>query len=418
MDDTQIGSHTPPNAQPAPDLDDSTQVSKPKLALPPAVLGGPPSDQILEETERSQSTQKFDFDPSQAAGEAPAAAPGYQSAPHPVEQQQGQADEQKRRQAAPIASRSAPKAKGGTPLIPVLAAGALGVATIVVGLAVSVGPLLLSGPPPPPSATPTVYTQPSDTTPPQHPETLYPNGDKLECTTNPVIFRWSPVSDDSGIGGYDIEIDRQVNGEWSFYASAHATDAQTSEVLACDDRENVYRWRVQARDTANNSSGFSPDAEFYLIMAPPTGVPTVALTPPAYARVEVLNQADADKNGGYDFGTQCGDSSIHDLILAATMRDPDGFADVTVEAHYALFDPNHVQIGPETTVKMDTSGDGYFKIIINLPSAAQAVKFPGQSGSIELYLIAMDNLYLPVYYPSADPLDRIKEHIYYGCIIG
>jgi len=442
LDDTQTGEQTPREEQPRLDPDD-TEVAKPPAPraaapggaladrllseterssptgkydidrtktggkAPAAAPGGDLADRMLEETERSSRTEKFEFDPSKVADKAPATAPGYQQSP-------AQAPAARAPVAAPAAM---PQTKGGARLGPILIIGGLGIAAIVIGALIMFGGLFNPPPAPP---------KPADTLGPSAPALVWPvAGEKVECQPE-TILRWQDPGDPSGVREYAVELDRWAGDHWENATIASPRVEELPVRFDCANiQEERYRWRAQAIDNAGNRGEFSPHEEFlvYASGSPvinatelPTA-PPVVLTPPAFGSVEILNINQAYQLGGYDYGNFCGDSTIHQLQLAVTIIDPDGFQDVTVEAHYTLENSDHVPVGQEFTLRMDTQGDGYYETAIDIPRAATSVKYSSGAGEIRLYLVAMDSLGVPVYFPN-DIKEGMAAPIYEGCVPG
>jgi len=110
-----------------------------------------------------------------------------------------------------------------------------------------------------------VEVLPSDTTPPTTPSLLSPSSGYL--TNNPAIsFSWTAASDsDSGVKDYQIQIDN--NNDFSS-PERDVYVASTSYSTSLSD--NVYYWRVRARDNANNLGSFTSPWSFTIDSTPPT----------------------------------------------------------------------------------------------------------------------------------------------------
>jgi hypothetical protein len=98
---------------------------------------------------------------------------------------------------------------------------------------------------------------PVDTTPPPAPVPAVPaNGLSIGCTASQALV-WLPVTDDSGIARYDVEVQRSMdNAKWN--------PAPGSPVIVTDKTTNfpvecgwIYRWRVRAVDGRGNISPWS-----------------------------------------------------------------------------------------------------------------------------------------------------------------
>ena len=103
------------------------------------------------------------------------------------------------------------------------------------------------------SLTITVNTR--DTTPPPVPQPQVPgNGLHADCKSNQTLA-WLPVTDPSGVRGYDVEIQRKESGSWKSYQYYDSLkDKQVSLPVECNFE---YRWRVRATDKEGNISAWS-----------------------------------------------------------------------------------------------------------------------------------------------------------------
>lgn len=112
-----------------------------------------------------------------------------------------------------------------------------------------------------PPAPATTAPPPQDTTPPPVPAPLNPgNTNEANPPTQycPVILRWYPVSDPSGVT-YRVRLEKQeTDGSWSLLATwdTHSTEfAIPNSAQFCD--YLTYRWRVRAVDGAGNAGNWS-----------------------------------------------------------------------------------------------------------------------------------------------------------------
>ncbi len=85
---------------------------------------------------------------------------------------------------------------------------------------------------------------PSDTTPPPVPQPMVPsNGLHIACKASQTLV-WMPVTDPSGISGYDVELLKNVSGSWQSVKSWNNVSGK--QVTASVDCGLEYRWRVRA----------------------------------------------------------------------------------------------------------------------------------------------------------------------------
>ncbi len=100
----------------------------------------------------------------------------------------------------------------------------------------------------------TVYA-PVDTTPPPVPEPQVPaDGLSIGCKASQTLA-WLPVSDPSGIKGYDVKLFKNINGNWQSVQNWNGiTTKQVSVNVICG---LEYRWSVRAVDNAGNISSWS-----------------------------------------------------------------------------------------------------------------------------------------------------------------
>jgi len=110
-----------------------------------------------------------------------------------------------------------------------------------------------------------VEVLPADTTPPSTPSLISPSSGY--STNNPTLsFSWSAASDtDSGVKDYQIQIDN--NNDFSSPA-ADAFVSSTSYSTSLSD--NLYYWRVRARDNANNLGLWTSSWSFTIDSTSPT----------------------------------------------------------------------------------------------------------------------------------------------------
>ena len=97
-----------------------------------------------------------------------------------------------------------------------------------------------------------------DNDPPPAPIQSSPiDGDDLACIQSSINFVWSPVSDESGISEYQLEVARHWDGKtWiQVPGSVFTGITTTSKNVPIDCHE--YRWRVRAVDGAGNPGPWS-----------------------------------------------------------------------------------------------------------------------------------------------------------------
>jgi len=102
-----------------------------------------------------------------------------------------------------------------------------------------------------------------DTKPPPVPSPDEPaNGSSLSCRSNQTLT-WLPVSDDSGIEGYYVKIEKENNsGKWQSAGGFGPIGGnQVSVNVECG---FSYRWIVRAEDRAGNVSNWSAPSEFQI----------------------------------------------------------------------------------------------------------------------------------------------------------
>ncbi len=104
--------------------------------------------------------------------------------------------------------------------------------------------------------------QPSgeDTTPPPAPQPAVPaNGASLECRQSQNLV-WVPVSDASGIAGYDVELEVLIQKKWQ--SAARYESIKGKQLTVSVECGSKYRWRVRAQDGAGNYSDWSAWSSF------------------------------------------------------------------------------------------------------------------------------------------------------------
>jgi len=114
---------------------------------------------------------------------------------------------------------------------------------------------------PTPTFTPT--DPPPDTTGPNAPNPISPTGgDMLGCSGS-VTLNWSAASDPSGISGYTVELQRHSgDNNWSSASGSPFSGISETATDVSVECGWYYRWRVRARDGADNWGSFSSWAEF------------------------------------------------------------------------------------------------------------------------------------------------------------
>ncbi len=142
-------------------------------------------------------------------------------------------------------------------------------ATVTRPAATPTSPTATSSPTATPTATATLAATatftptptPGDTTPPPAPQPMVPaDGLQLSCRARQTLV-WLPVSDPSGIAGYDVLLEYEVTpGVWKTAATwGLAQGKQVTAEVQCGVR---YRWQVRAYDGAGNPSPWSDLAHF------------------------------------------------------------------------------------------------------------------------------------------------------------
>jgi hypothetical protein len=108
-------------------------------------------------------------------------------------------------------------------------------------------------------ATPTFTPTPEeDKTPPTAPALLKPqDGVDLGCVSS-AMLRWQPVSDESGIAEYQVELQRHPGDEnWEHVPGSRFTGINDDELEVSLGCGYYYRWRVRAIDGNNNTGDWS-----------------------------------------------------------------------------------------------------------------------------------------------------------------
>ena len=94
----------------------------------------------------------------------------------------------------------------------------------------------------------------ADTTPPPVPQLMVPsNGLRIACKAQQTLA-WLPVSDPSGLRGYDVELQRNAGAWQAFRSWTNLGDKQVTSDIQCG---YEFRWRVRAVDNLNNTSAWS-----------------------------------------------------------------------------------------------------------------------------------------------------------------
>jgi hypothetical protein len=122
-------------------------------------------------------------------------------------------------------------------------------------------PTFTALPPTPTSPPPTEI--PADTSPPPAPTPVVPADGLIVSCRATQNLAWMPVSDPSGIAGYDLRLEREFTiGNWQVVAEYNAlADKQVTVDVLCGFH---YRWRVRAKDGAGNLSAWSAYSSFAL----------------------------------------------------------------------------------------------------------------------------------------------------------
>jgi hypothetical protein len=108
-------------------------------------------------------------------------------------------------------------------------------------------------PPPPPS---------KDTKPPPVPSLAKPgDGQELSCRSSQTLV-WILVSDESGISGYYVKLERRPSPKDSWQSAGGWGPVSGNQVDVTVECGWYYRWTVLAEDGAGNQSGWSPHSHF------------------------------------------------------------------------------------------------------------------------------------------------------------
>jgi hypothetical protein len=101
----------------------------------------------------------------------------------------------------------------------------------------------------------TISVNAGDTTAPPVPQLMVPaNGLSAPCKVAQSLA-WLPVTDPSGLRGYDLDVEQKVGGSWQeFFYYDTLKDKQYSLPVECG---YDYRWRVRATDYQGNISAWS-----------------------------------------------------------------------------------------------------------------------------------------------------------------
>jgi len=106
-----------------------------------------------------------------------------------------------------------------------------------------------------------------DNDPPPAPVLASPaDGASLSCALSTINFSWSPVSDESGISEYQLEVARHLSGkDWiQVPGSVFTGITGTSKIVGVDCYD--YRWRVRAVDGASNTGPWSSYWYFEMLL--------------------------------------------------------------------------------------------------------------------------------------------------------
>lgn len=119
--------------------------------------------------------------------------------------------------------------------------------------------------PVPDTATPTPTVPPPDTTAPPVPSPAVPaDGLNLSCRSKQTLV-WLPVTDESGIAQYQVQIERSTDGSnWSKAPGSPKTGLSVKSVEISVECGWQYRWHVRAIDGKDNTSAWSAWSQFSL----------------------------------------------------------------------------------------------------------------------------------------------------------
>jgi hypothetical protein len=110
---------------------------------------------------------------------------------------------------------------------------------------------------------------PPDLEPPPAPTLLEPtDGAELSCSTEESVsipLRWNPVSDCSGIAGYQVGLVRYPSYPPVPITSTLQVEGNQSQALITGTCGERYDWQVRAADSAGNMGPWSDRATFHLL---------------------------------------------------------------------------------------------------------------------------------------------------------
>jgi len=108
----------------------------------------------------------------------------------------------------------------------------------------------------------------SDVTPPSVPSLVVPaNGLELSCRGSQAL-NWIPASDTSGIHSYSVQVQRHSgDNNWTDIAGSVFQDIQVKSQQISVECGWYYRWRVRAKDNANNTSNWSNWSNFIIALS-------------------------------------------------------------------------------------------------------------------------------------------------------
>jgi hypothetical protein len=114
------------------------------------------------------------------------------------------------------------------------------------------------------AAPPTPTPEPVDDSAPPVPVPAYPTGGQSLACMAQVFLAWNPVSDESGIAGHQVQMEKGPSYSPAPGSPWNTGDGNKHQVaIECG---GVYRWRVRAQDGAGNWSDYSPWASFGVIL--------------------------------------------------------------------------------------------------------------------------------------------------------
>jgi uncharacterized repeat protein (TIGR01451 family) len=134
-----------------------------------------------------------------------------------------------------------------------------------------------------------VYRIAGDVTPPPKPTLLTPDPG-ADTNTSSVSFDWSSVSDTpSGLNNYHLQV-AQDTGFTTISFEGDTTASDTRLNLS----DNVYYWRVYARDNAGNTSGYTQTDTFVVDLSAPDTADIITPTAGAIVSGDVMIEAIAE----------------------------------------------------------------------------------------------------------------------------